>query len=162
MRIKRTISISEEYEKIAIELAGPEKKDKLFDSYRSLLIFAAFLGLKEGKKKTYTKKSKAISDIKPETFAPDAPRYWGGYPLLIALADKRNYEALRDTVEEKEDYISIFETYANGGLEIISDWLILYGDDRPMETILKGLQSIDALQTDQTSPPEIDIEDLIV
>ena len=46
---------------------------------------------------------------------------------LIALAEKRDVDILREENEDK--MIQVFEEYANGGLQVLTDWLREHPED---------------------------------
>jgi dnd system-associated protein 4 len=104
------------------ETLHPVNNRSIFPTMRELIAFAAVLG------------------FETETFRPlksDAQeidwRIWQNNEqaldllYLIPLAHKRNVEILREDAEEELQ--TIFEGYANGGLEVLDGWMKEKPDD---------------------------------
>src|SRR5205085_1048580 len=81
-----------------------------------LMVFAAVLGFENERKRP----------LQPQTNEIDGRNFSNSEQAidllyLIALADDKNVDVLREENEEK--MVGIFEQYAQGGLEIIASWL---------------------------------------
>ena len=103
-RIRRPKS----YDKLLKELRD---KENIFRTYKDILIFAACLGFKSGKRVSFKESSEPIKrDIFNGT-------YDSAVINAIALLEKNDTQILTDGCADER--IAIFEEYACGGLEII-------------------------------------------
>ncbi len=106
----------------------------LFPTIREFLCFAALLGYSEGRK-TPLDRSKGVEDVSYQQFERGDAE---DLIYLIALAHTKNPEILRE--EKSGDCAEIFEEYANGGMEIVQDWLARNGGEYPERAIIEGLR----------------------
>ncbi len=102
--------------RLAGDINHPLMKTSLFPFIRELLCFAALVGYAEGEK---TALSKTTSEIPGRVFENSDEAQDIIY--LLALVEKRDADILRN--EREAEAISIFEQYANGGLDVISRWI---------------------------------------
>ncbi len=110
---------------------------KIFPSYRELMVFAAMVGFHNGKTSDVNEKSFEIPQRIFENNNSDA------YVYLCALQDQKSGEIFREENDNK--CWKIFESYANYGLEVISNWLLdSPGDIDGVETILNEMKKIAA------------------
>lgn len=88
----------------------------LFKEIWRVMLFAAALGVYEGKRRPIEKadSGKAI----PENYF-SAPG-WRGFLYLIGVADTGDSKCLHNTEEAQESLIAAFEEYANQGLHTLS------------------------------------------
>jgi len=105
----------------------------LFPSIRELLCFAAMLGYSE-KRKLPLDRSGGVEDVSYQQFERGDAE---DLIYLIALADSRDPEILRDGEENR--CAEIFEEYANGGLTILQDVLLKSGGEHPDKEIMAYL-----------------------
>ncbi|NET44927.1 DNA phosphorothioation-associated protein 4 [Okeania sp. SIO2B3] len=101
-------------------LTESEEKTGPFKTYADVMVFAASLAIKKNHRVPLTE----ISPREPGPISIEV--FWSrGYDSiikLIAIADTKDKQILSPTNEEiEENYIKIFEEYANGGLEILRD-----------------------------------------
>lgn len=88
----------------------------LFKEFWRVMLFAAALGIYEGKRRAIEKSDsgKAI----PENYF-SAPG-WRGFLYLIGVADSGDSNCLHNTEDAQESLIAAFEEYANQGLHTLS------------------------------------------
>ena len=98
------------------ELNHPEAGRPIFPTMRELMCFAAMVGFEKQRKKPL---GEATMEIDGRTF--ESHQQSIDLIYLIALADTKDAEVLREDNEEKA--LEIFEHYAEGGFETISLWL---------------------------------------
>lgn len=125
---------------------------KIFPSYRELMVFAAMVGFHHGKNSPVNEKGYEIPQRVFESNESDA------YVYLCALQDQKSGEIFRENNDN--DCWKIFESYANSGLEIIDNWLLdSPGDIDGVETILIEMKKIAAsMKPSQDSPDPQGIE----
>lgn len=87
----------------------------LFKEIWRLLLFAAALGIKDGKRRPLEKvdSGKAI----PDTYFSTPG--WRGFLYLIGIAETGDSNCLRSTPEMQDNLITAFEEYANHGLYLL-------------------------------------------
>jgi len=115
----RDIRIDRSVANIPEELTdGGERRGgvKLFNTLAEVLVFAAILGKSHGRKKP-------IEEARPNPirFSIFQNTNLDSYVFLIAVNETAGYDILQD--ENLNDAIAIFESYAFGGLELISEWI---------------------------------------
>jgi dnd system-associated protein 4 len=104
------------------EAPHPINKKSIFPTMRELIAFAAVLGFE----------MENFRPIKGDTNEIDW-RIWQNNEqaldllYLIPLAHKRSVDILRDDAEEELQ--TLFEGYANGGLEVLQGWMNEKPDD---------------------------------
>lgn len=131
--IKRAKSAATVVAKLA-EAQHPITRQPIFGTLRDLLCFAAALGYEEGRRVPLGKDADVFVDSRPLENSDDTIDLM----YLLALAATRDVDILRE--EHEEDVSLIVEEYANGGLEILSEWLKGKPDDINGErAILKAL-----------------------
>ena len=111
----------------------PDAQRTLFPTIRELLCFAALLGFSE-KQRVPLDRSKGVEDVSYQQFERGDAE---DLIYLIALAATKDPELLRDGREG--ECAQIFEEYANGGLQILADWIARSGGEFPDRAILQGL-----------------------
>lgn len=89
----------------------------IFKEIWRVLLFAAALGIKDGKRRALEKtdSGKAI----PDTYF-NSPG-WKGFLYLIGVADTGDSACLHGTEEAQDSLVAAFEEYANNGLHIMAD-----------------------------------------
>lgn len=108
----------------------------VFATLRDLLCFAAALGFEEQCRVSLEGDQDDFVDGR--VFSNHQPSLDLLY--LVALASKRDMNVLRD--ENESEMVDIFEEFANGGLQILNDWLHASPADMNGDrAILKALQS---------------------
>ncbi|MBV5262343.1 DNA phosphorothioation-associated protein 4 [Synechococcus moorigangaii CMS01] len=103
-----------------------------FQSYADVLVFAAAIGIQRQSRRKITEYSKEIDPIRQDIF------YGKGYDQainLIAIADTNDPNILASSNDFEEKIIAIFEEYANAGLELLQN-RILVGSSNYTESIL--------------------------
>ena len=89
----------------------------VFKTIKQLMIFSAMLGFSK-QRRTELNPSDGYEDITYETFTTDDSH---DYIFLLAVAYEGDASILAE--ENDEEIVKIFEEYANGGFEIIADWM---------------------------------------
>jgi dnd system-associated protein 4 len=115
----RAIRRSKRHEDIVRQLAEanhPNAGRPIFPTMRELLCFAAVLGFERGKKREL---DATTMEIDGRTFENNEQSKDLIY--LLALADAKDAEVLRDENDDK--CITIFEQYAEAGLDELAAWL---------------------------------------
>lgn len=121
----RPIKRLEKYEDTVRLLATdvhPDAGNPIFPTMRELLCFAAVLGFENQKRISLKGKVKEIDGriFENKSAAMDLI-------YLIALAEKKDTELLLD--DNIDQCIVIFEEYAQGGLDILTQWLAEHPED---------------------------------
>lgn len=116
------IKVAKDKAKLVKALRTGEGSTGLFQTYYEVLVFAAALGAKRGKFIPIKESdfSKDIDPIRQEQFASK------GYDQIInllAVTHNRDPKVLGNTQEAEEKRVEIFESYANGGLNLLQDTL---------------------------------------
>jgi len=112
----------------------------VYEHYYEVLFFAAAVGYKEQKK---SKIKKPMGDPIPfETFK-NITNFPGLY-YLIGLSEFGSEEALKK--ENEREVVEIFQEYANGGLEVLSEY---FETQKPIRSTLLNFinDSTDALES---------------
>jgi len=114
------IKVAKDKAKLVKALQAGDGSTGPFQTFYEVIAFAAALGIQKGKFIPFEEKdaSGEINPIRQEQFASK------GYDRiidLISLIHERNPKNLTDNTEHEAKRISIFEAYANGGLEILED-----------------------------------------
>jgi dnd system-associated protein 4 len=146
----RTLKRAEGFDAPVKRLVGsphPVTGQSIFPTFRDLLCFCAALGYENESRKPL--KGNLVDFVDGRIFANHEPAVDLLY--LISLAEKRDINILRD--ENEDEAIQIFEEYANGGLEILADWLNSKPEDLHGEkAILSALASKGYLTGPAASP----------
>ena len=116
------------------------KDTGLFVTLRDAMTFSAVIGFREKRRKPLNS-THAKDDIQATVWNESI-----SLDLLFCLAvsETKSAEILR--AENEKECIKIFEEYANGGLELIQEWLDRYSDVSVEEAVWKGLRTIDFKQ----------------
>lgn len=121
---------------------------KIFSTYLELMVFAGMIGFYEDKKKAVDDKGFEI----PQRVFENSDQNMDAYVYLCALQDQKSAEIFRK--ENESECWKIFESYANAGLEVISNWLLdSPGDIDGVETILNEMKTIAASMKSFDDPP---------
>lgn len=105
-----------------VEVVNPNTKRSLFPTMRELLCFAAALGFQMQRR----------VPLGDDTAEVDG-RVWEHLDsavdmvYLVGVAGARDIGILQP--DREEDLVKIFEEYANGGLQILNEWLQAQGGD---------------------------------
>ena len=116
----RTIKRTGDSEAVVKKLANsshPLTGQPIFPTYRDLLCFCAVLGFEHENMKPL--EGSLVDFVDGRVFSNHETAVDLLY--LIALAQTQDMFILREDNEEKA--VEIFEAYANGGVQILSDWL---------------------------------------
>src|SRR5215212_5293849 len=113
--IKRSEKFEELVKKLAVE-EHPVTKKSIFPTIRELVCFAAVLGFENNRR---GKLEDATNDVEGRIFLNSQQSLDLIY--LIALAAEKDGEILREENEEK--MFQAFEEYAQGGFEILEQWM---------------------------------------
>lgn len=122
----------------------------LFREIWRLLLFAAALGIKDGKRLPLGKveSGKAM----PETYFSTPG--WRGFLYLIGVADSGDSYCLRSSTEALDSLVTAFEEYANQGLHILRNRL--QPSSSPLDEVVSMM--LDAMRPEASRPI---VEDLI-
>ncbi len=129
----------------------PETDKCLFPTIREFMSFAALLGYSEGRKIPLDR-DKGVEDIAGAQY-----EHHEAYEILFALAvaAEKSSDILKENNESK--CVEIYEDYANGGMTLISEWLIAGADKSPDRAIYSGLIEAGYLSLDQDDDVETSI-----
>ncbi|ABQ26657.1 DNA phosphorothioation-associated protein 4 [Geotalea uraniireducens] len=120
----------------------------VFKEIWKLLLFAAQVGMRNDKRLPL-KAVDAGKGIDQSTFG-NCPA-WPGVLYLMTLAETQNSNCLSGSAEAEDDRVSVFQEYANGGLEILRDFFT----GRPLD--LDGLLAFIETQKEE-SAGRLDLE----
>lgn len=129
------VRVAKDKEQILKALRVAEDASGLFQSYADVMVFAASLGISQGKREAIKEYSQSIDPIRQDIFQGK------GYEQvinLIAVISSNEPKILASTDEAEQERIKIFEEYANAGLKILKD--ILNGSVDYTERILLFLR----------------------
>lgn len=132
----------------------PEIGKSLFPTIRELLSFAALLGYSEGRKIPLNSK------LGTEDIGGSVYEHHEAMEIIYALAIAENNSS--DILKEgrEAECAKIYEEYANGGLELITDWLTAYADQSPEKAIFNGLLNADYLAKETNDGVEENIKNI--
>lgn len=128
----------------------PHGSKSLFPSIREFLCFCALLGYSE-KNRVPLDRSEGVEDVSYQQFERGDAE---DLIYLIALAETKNPEILKDSREG--ECAEIFEEYANGGMEIVKDWILKSGGEYPDRDIIEGLKESGYIGEDD----DVDLDNL--
>jgi dnd system-associated protein 4 len=111
----------------------PELGKSLFPTIREFLSFAALLGYSEGRKIPLDGAA-GTEDIGGGVYEHHEAME---IIFALAIAETESSDILKEGNEAK--CAKIYEEYANGGLELVSDWLTASADQSPDKAIFAGL-----------------------
>lgn len=137
MKKLRNVNRSKVHEKLISQYAKdghPVTGKAIFPTIKDLLCFCAMLGFSENKR-TPLDRSQGVEDIMYEIFQRT---HADDYIYMLALAASKDVGIFRD--DAKEDFVEIFEEYANGGLEILKAWTNEFPDEYGDKALFQGLQ----------------------
>ncbi|MBD2094474.1 DNA phosphorothioation-associated protein 4 [Trichocoleus sp. FACHB-591] len=117
-------------------LRATDETSTPFQSYADALVFAAALGIKQGRREPIKEYSKEIDPIRQDIFSS---KDYDQVINLLAIADTNDPNSLASNVIAEEERIKIFEEYANAGLEILEE--IFKGSVNYSEQLLLFLSS---------------------
>lgn len=122
----------------------------IFKEIWRVLLFAASLGIKEGKRRPLDKvdSGKAM----PENYFSTPG--WRGFLYLIGVADSGDSECLRGTEDDQDGLVTTFEEYANYGLYAMADRM--KSSTSPLDELIGLL-----LEASKAEPTKPIIDDLI-
>jgi dnd system-associated protein 4 len=123
----------------------------VFKEIWKLLLFAAQVGMRNDKRLPL-KGVDAGKGVDQSTFG-NCPA-WPGLLYLMALAETQNSNCLSGSAEAEDDRVSVFQEYANGGLEITREFF----SGRPLD--LDGLLAFIETQREE-SAGRLDLELMI-
>lgn len=112
----RPIRRSKKFESM-VQVLRTDKGTSVFKTIKQLMIFAAMLGFSK-QRRNMLKAEDGYEDIGYDTFATDDSH---DYIFLLAVAHSGDASILSE--DNNEEIVRIFEEYANGGFEIIADWM---------------------------------------
>lgn len=133
-------------------------KPSVFPTVKALLSFASLLGFDQSSKTELTNRGN-LESIEWKTIEKTDEDH---YIYLTSLADTMDTSILKYDIDNSSseksnnlDMVQIFEEYANGGLEIIRNWLNNYPTDTiGGEAILAGLEKLGYLEEVETKEEE--------
>lgn len=115
-----------------------------------VLLFAAALGIRDGKRRPLEKVDSGKS--MPENYFSTPG--WRGFLYLIGVADSGDSACLHGREEAQDDLITTFEEYANYGLHVLSERL--GASTSPLDELISLL-----LEASKRGTPPPIIDDLI-
>jgi len=122
----------------------------VFGEIWRVLLFAASLGYRAGKRKKLNKvdSGKAM----PESYFSTPG--WKGFLYLLAVCDSNTSDPLKNDPQQQEFLVQLFEEYANQGLFMLEERL---------ETSVSPIDDLISLLVEQSSEKvgNADVEDLI-
>lgn len=137
-----------------LDTRNPATDQKVFPFKKATMCYAAILGFKKGRRAKLPNSD--VDTIEWHTFANGG---YADYIYMIALAHAKDLDVLRYDIKNSdpsgfdEDMVTIFEEYANGGLEIMQTWLRKKpGDVHGHEAIIAGLKREGLLNLTKTDP----------
>lgn len=144
----RNVRRNSEHDRIVRQLAETQHPGigrPIFPTIRDLLCFAAVLGFHFARR---TPLGTQVTELDSRTIINHQPTF--DTVCLVALAGAKKAEILRE--DNENDMIAIFEEFANGGFEIISQWLGEKPDDLQGDAaLLVGLRKNGFLDVGETS-----------
>jgi dnd system-associated protein 4 len=118
--------------KMLAEKPHPKTQKSIFPTMRELLCFAAALGFQENRRKSIDGKTAEIDGRIFENSETATDLVY-----LVALAGVADVNILQP--DREEEAVAVFEEYANGGLEILSEWMAAdAGDIDGDHALLRG------------------------
>jgi len=115
---ERRVRVDKNKVRILKELRGEGKATGVFPSYAEALAFAASLGVSRGLRTPLKAKSKEIDPIRQDVFST---LHYNTLIHLLALVAEKDPQILSRTFENER--ITVFEEYANGGLQFLEQEL---------------------------------------
>lgn len=143
--INRSRIYEEMVQRLAMEKL-PGMQRTLFPTIRELLCFAALLGYSE-KRRVPLDRDKGVEDVSYQQFERGDAE---DLIYLIALAETKDSGVLKDGEEER--CATIFEEYANGGLQVIKEAMLRGGGEYPDRDILELLRELGYLNEKDEEP----------
>lgn len=132
------------------ELFLNELKEKgIFKEFYGALIFAALLGFQE-KRRVKLASVDSGKAIEQSVFGNCGA--WPGILYLMSLVETGNSDILSSSPEHEDKRVTIFQEYANGGLEIMQEYF-----SKTSLTLDNFLGLIDRYNNDPESMPFIGI-----
>lgn len=110
------IKVAKDKTQLVKALRASDETTGPFQTYVDVLVFAAALGVKQGKREPIREYSKEIDPIRQDIF------YGKGYDQIInllAVVSTNTPKVLASSDSTEEERTKIFEEYANAGLEIL-------------------------------------------
>jgi dnd system-associated protein 4 len=129
-------------------LPGTDKS--LFPTIREFLCFTALLGFSEGRKIPLDK-SAGVEDVSYQQFERgDAD----DLIFALAVAETKSIDVLREGKEGQ--CAEVFEEYANGGMQIVDEWIKANPGLRADKALIVGLKGASYLPEDADEDFSID------
>ena len=122
----------------------------IFKEIWRVLLFAAALGVKEGRRRPIGKSDSGKA--MPETYFSSPG--WRGFLYLIGIADSGDSACLKGTEDAQDGLVTAFEEYANQGLYILTEHMI--SSSSPLDELTSLL--LETLKPEAATPV---IDDLI-
>lgn len=130
---------SKAFEPIIQRLGGTSSEDgdnRVFRTLRDALTFCSFLGFREGVRLPLDKKA-GTEDIQATVY-----QNTDGIDAIFALAVAETSDTNVLKIDREAEMRTIYEEYANKGLEIVSLWLRENPDLNTQSALIQGLKSI--------------------
>ncbi len=121
----------------------------VFKEIWRLLLFAAFVGLKNGRKESL-KSADPGKGIDQSTFG-NSPT-WPGLLYLIALVESKSPDSLSGSSVADDERVLLFQEYANGGLTILQDFFS--DNNADLDSLLAF---IDSQKGESAGEPDLDL-----
>lgn len=116
----RRIRIAKDKAKLVKDLKASDDTSGPFQTYVDVLLFAAALGAKHNKRVPLVEFTKDLDPIRRDYFYQTKSEL---IINLLAASEIQNKQILANDEETDEQRLSLFEEYANGGLEILQQEL---------------------------------------
>ncbi|MBV9385528.1 MAG: DNA phosphorothioation-associated protein 4 [Chroococcidiopsidaceae cyanobacterium CP_BM_ER_R8_30] len=117
---EKRIKIAKDKTKLVRDLKAADDTTGPFQTFVDIMVFAAALGAKRKKRVPLVEFAKDLDPIRRD--------YFDNHKCdlvinLLAISETQDQKILAQDEESDEQRITIFEEYANGGLEILQDEL---------------------------------------
>lgn len=132
--INRSKSHESLVQRLSVDKVGTNDRS-IFPTIKSLMCFSALLGVQE-KHFSEIDRSRGVEDIAYTTFETDDS---DTVIYLVALAHAKDIGILK--AGREAECIALFEGYANGGLELVADFLRRTSVEYPDKAILSMLKT---------------------
>ncbi len=116
----KRIKIAKDKAKLVKELKAADDTTGPFQTYVDVMLFAAALGAKRKKRVALVEFAKDLDPIRRDYFDNNKCEL---VINLLAISETQEQKILADDEKSAQERLTIFEEYANGGLEILQDEL---------------------------------------
>lgn len=150
----RNVKRSSAHEVMVQKLATyphPVSNKSIFPTLRELMVFAAVLGFEKDMKHPLQGK---VIDLESRPFESSSQTMDLLY--LIAIAHTKDVDILRENRED--EMLTVFEEYANGGFEVLAEWLKKKPDDINGDKAILAALSMDGFLAEEPNMDKVIID----